>query len=109
MVTTLAKTGNIAPSGAEAEIYIGHGDLPQNQNWSGEYEGDLDEVRISNVSRSANWILSEYRNQWAPASFYGVGGETAAGTALPAYTVNLRSIGRPGPTAPAALTPPAAR
>ena len=93
LVTTMAKTGNIAPSGAEPEVYIGHGDLPENVGWSGQFVGDLDEVRVSNVSRSANWILTEYRNQSAPASFYAVGGETAAGVALPAYTVNLRSIG----------------
>ena len=92
-VTSLAKTGNIAPSAAEPDVYIGHGDLPENVAWSGQFEGDLDEVRISNVARSANWILTEYRNQSAPASFYAVGGETAAGVALPAYTVNLRSIG----------------
>ena len=51
VVTPLAKTGNIAPSGAEADVYIGQGDLPrERQNWSGEYEGDIDEVRISNVT-----------------------------------------------------------
>jgi hypothetical protein len=33
----------------------------------------LDEVRVSNTVRSAGWILTEYRNQYAPASFYSVG------------------------------------
>ncbi len=96
VVTTLAKTGSIAPSSAEPQVYIGQGDLPENVAWSGQYVGDLDELRISTVARSANWILTEYRNQSAPASFYAVGGETAAGVALPAYTVNLRSIGSGG-------------
>ena len=90
------KTGNIPPSAAEPNVYIGHGDLPENVAWSGQFEGGIDEVRVSNVARSANWILSEYRNQSAPAGFYAVGGETVAGVALSTYTVNLRSIGTAG-------------
>ena len=35
----------------------------------------LDEVRVSNIARSAGWILTEYRNQNAPATFYTVGAE----------------------------------
>ena len=88
-----AKTGNIPPSAAQPDVWIGHGDLPDSVAWSGQYEGNIDEVRISNVTRSANWILTEYRNQSAPAGFYAVGGETAAGVPLATYTVNLRSIG----------------
>jgi hypothetical protein len=42
----------------------------------GDYlNGILDEVRISNIARSAGWILTEYRNQNAPATFYAVGTE----------------------------------
>ena len=93
LLTSMAKTGNIAPSGAEPGVYIGHGDLPENVAWSGQFEGDIDEVRISNVTRSANWILTEYRNQSAPASFYTAGGETAAGVSLATFRVNYRSIG----------------
>ena len=88
-----AKTGNVPPSAAEPNVYIGQGDLPENVAWSGQFEGDIDEVRISNVTRSANWLLSEYRNQSAPGGFYAVGGETPAGAGLASYTVNLRSIG----------------
>ena len=35
----------------------------------------LDEVRVSNTVRSAGWILTEYNNQNAPATFYTVGAE----------------------------------
>lgn len=94
---SVAKTGNVAPSAAEPEVFIGHGDLPQNVGWSGQFEGEIDEVRISSVARSANWILTEYRNQVAPASFYAVGLESPVAQALPTYTVNLRSIGTAGP------------
>ncbi|MFH1521336.1 MAG: hypothetical protein ABIF18_00085, partial [archaeon] len=39
------------------------------------YTGLIDEVRISNVARSAGWIATEYNNQFSPDSFYSVGEE----------------------------------
>ena len=36
-------------------------------------DGILDEVRISNISRSAFWIETEYNNQNSPLTFYTVG------------------------------------
>jgi hypothetical protein len=35
--------------------------------------GSLDEVRISNSARSTDWILTEYRNQSAPATYLTAG------------------------------------
>ncbi|MDD3292453.1 MAG: DUF2341 domain-containing protein, partial [Methanocellales archaeon] len=35
----------------------------------------LDEVRVSNTVRSANWIKTEYNNQYSPSTFYSVGSE----------------------------------
>lgn len=32
--------------------------------------GSVDEVRISNTARNADWIITEYNNQLAPGSFY---------------------------------------
>jgi hypothetical protein len=60
-----------------------------NQNYFGisQYSGDhglygtFDEFRISNTARSAGWILTSYRNQNTPSSFYTVGSEVA-GAAL---------------------------
>jgi hypothetical protein len=37
--------------------------------------GTIDEVRISNVSRSADWIRTEYNNQENPSTFCSVGFE----------------------------------
>jgi hypothetical protein len=34
-----------------------------------DFEGRMDEVRISNIERSADWILTEYNNQNNPGSF----------------------------------------
>ncbi|MHA2138965.1 MAG: DUF2341 domain-containing protein [Candidatus Hodarchaeales archaeon] len=37
------------------------------------YDGKIDEARLSNVARSANWIGTEFNNQYSPYSFYSVG------------------------------------
>ena len=55
---TLPKTGNIIPAGPERDMWIGHGDQPQDEIWSAEWEGLLDEVRISKVARDADWIAT---------------------------------------------------
>jgi hypothetical protein len=39
--------------------------------------GVLDETRISNSIRSADWIAAEYNNQNSPSTFYTVGSEVA--------------------------------
>ena len=38
-------------------------------------DGILDEVRVSNIVRSADWIMTEYNNQSNPGGFYTVGAE----------------------------------
>lgn len=37
------------------------------------FDGIIDDVRISDCTRSAAWILTEYNNQYTPSSFYNVG------------------------------------
>jgi biopolymer transport protein ExbB len=49
--------------------------LANNPQWPGYSNVILDEVRVSNIARSAGWIATEYRNQNAPATFYTVGAE----------------------------------
>jgi YD repeat-containing protein len=44
------------------------------------YSGSIDEVRISKVARSPDWILAEYRNQSSPLTFHSVGGEGLGGS-----------------------------
>lgn len=36
-------------------------------------QGKIDEVRISNIDRDSNWILTEYNNQSSPSTFYSIG------------------------------------
>jgi len=39
------------------------------------WDGRIDEVRISDVARSASWIETEYNNQNNPSAFYTIGSE----------------------------------
>ncbi|MFW9818706.1 MAG: DUF2341 domain-containing protein, partial [Candidatus Thorarchaeota archaeon] len=50
------------------------------QNWwigtdgnANYFDGIIDEVKISQISRSADWINTEYNNKYDPNSFYSVG------------------------------------
>ncbi|MFX1457533.1 MAG: DUF2341 domain-containing protein, partial [Promethearchaeota archaeon] len=47
-----------------------------------EWNGNIDEVRISNITYSAGWIITEYNNQYDPKSFYSVGKESTV-TGIP--------------------------
>ncbi|MFX0210170.1 MAG: DUF2341 domain-containing protein, partial [Candidatus Hodarchaeota archaeon] len=37
------------------------------------WDGEIDEVRISNIARSADWIQTEFNNQNNPVNFYSIG------------------------------------
>jgi hypothetical protein len=44
-----------------------------NTGCTGYLGGIIDEVRLSNIARSADWLKTEYNNQNDPSSFYSVG------------------------------------
>ena len=44
-------------------------------NEARDWNGLLDEVRLSNTSRSANWIAAEYNNENSPSTFSSLGNE----------------------------------
>jgi hypothetical protein len=68
--------------------YIGRGQ-------SGYWGGSLDEIRVSDVARSNDWILTEYRNQNTPASFFTVGSlESGTGGSAVAITVTSTPAAR---------------
>ena len=55
---------------SESNLIIGDYEVrPRNFN------GSIDEVRVSNVVRNADWIKTGYNNQFDPATFYSVGVE----------------------------------
>jgi len=43
------------------------------------FNGIIDEARISNISRSADWIATEYNNQNGSSSFFSVGAAATLG------------------------------
>jgi hypothetical protein len=57
-----------------------HQSFPDQQRY---LDGSLDEFRISNVARSADWIKAEYNNQSSPSTFYSVGAQLAYTTTTP--------------------------
>lgn len=61
-----------------------HGNLKTNRQGKtdGWCKSTIDEVRISDTARSANWISTSYNNQNSPSTFYSLGSEEA-GAAVP--------------------------
>ncbi|MDD1670163.1 MAG: DUF2341 domain-containing protein, partial [Methanomicrobiales archaeon] len=66
----LAKSDAIKPASYQRDVWIGHGDQPTDVAWSAEWEGQIDEVRISRVGRSDAWIKTEYNNMNSPSTFH---------------------------------------
>jgi hypothetical protein len=44
--------------------------IGMNTTWNEFLDGQLDEVRISNIARSSNWIATEFSNQDSPSTFF---------------------------------------
>jgi hypothetical protein len=66
---SISRSGTLNLSTNNDPLYIG-----ANTGWPGEdFDGDIDEVRISNVARSVGWLQTSYNNQNDPSSFYSVG------------------------------------
>jgi len=54
----LSKTDNIVTT--PNEFWIGHGDNAVGETWSYPWNGSIDEVRISNIARSTDWIKAQH-------------------------------------------------
>lgn len=54
-------------------------------------DGTIDEARISNSARSADWIVTEYNSQGSPSTFFTLGSESA-NTSSAAITAPLGSF-----------------
>ena len=76
----------------EATTAFSSGNLGGNALYIGAYypapgptlftNGIIDEARISNIARSANWILTEYNNQNSPSTFYTIGSSLPASSTI---------------------------
>ena len=75
--STDPRAGNVDRGGKE--FWIGHGDHAIEQPWSFPWDGDLDEVRISDIERGADWVATQHNNQSSPATFHLVGAEEPNG------------------------------
>ena len=85
--TTTAKTG-VVNSGTQVVVVANNDNIPNDRYWNGQ----LDEVRMSNIARSTCWIQTEYNNQNSPATFYTVGTEQST----PPTSVDLLSLSARG-------------
>ena len=71
-----AKTGSLRQNTWDMKI----GNNPGSSTSYGCTDGQLDEVRISSVARSINWLTTEYNNQNSPATFCNLGTEEFSGS-----------------------------
>ena len=76
--TSFQFTGSIT-TGAN-DVAIGANVVPPTPTISKCFDGRIDEVRISSVARSAEWIKTSYNNQLSPSGFYTMGIEETEGT-----------------------------
>jgi hypothetical protein len=72
LVYSVPRTGPINTT--DKPLYIGRTEVAD------YYNGTIDEVRISNVARSAAWITTEFNNQNSSDTFYTLGNEEVIGT-----------------------------
>lgn len=70
--TGTAPPGSMANSG---DLYI----ASYSANPSNGWEGDVDEIRLTDTIHSADWISTEYNNQNSPDTFYWISGEQTGG------------------------------
>jgi autotransporter-associated beta strand protein len=87
LVTSVAAGNTSTVTGT---VNIGSNDDTTGTNY---FNGLLDEVRLSNVARSAGWIATEYANENSPSTFYSVGALTGNTATWTGAVSNLWSNG----------------
>ncbi len=66
--------------------------LGERAGYSQFFAGTLDELRVSNIVRSADWISAEYNNQNSPSTFYSVGSGSSLGPDLAPTITSANSV-----------------
>jgi uncharacterized repeat protein (TIGR01451 family) len=61
-----------------------------------DFGGIIDEVRVSNLARSADWIKTSYNNQGTPGTFYTIGAAQTQYASSGLLTSNVFRPGQPG-------------
>jgi hypothetical protein len=75
---------------------------------TGNYEGILDEVRVSDIERSAPWVKATYHSLWDSLVTFAIAVEVSATTATLTITANAASINIPATSASLTITANAA-
>ena len=74
------------------DLNLGAG-IDSNGNYNWIFDGIIDEVRISDTARSADWIETSYNNQNDPSSFITVGDEQTTDPGIPEFpTMSLPAL-----------------
>ncbi len=76
---TLSRSGTIGYAN-NIDLDIGRNSLSQNFS-GGQWHGGVDELRISSVARSADWVATEYANESSPSTFYTMEGQATPNSA----------------------------
>ncbi|NIQ81051.1 MAG: DUF2341 domain-containing protein, partial [Anaerolineales bacterium] len=66
---TQSKTTPLVSAGKE--FWIGHGDHAIEKAWSYPWHGGLDEIRISDLARSPDWIAAQHESMMDTFATYG--------------------------------------
>jgi len=91
-IGTNANTGR----GSTVSLKAGIGDYMY--AFPGNFNGVIDEVRVSNAARSATWIQTEYNNQFSPGRFLLFDSEEPLRGATASSRSDILSDSRPGQT-----------
>ncbi len=83
MINSIDQTNTVIEAAFSSTTPIHTPEIGEQADGSNFYGGTLDEVRVSNTARSADWIATEYNNQSSPATFYSVGVLTGNSTVSP--------------------------
>ena len=68
-------TGAPTATSSPRDLYFGNNPTPGGLY----YNGVLDEIRVSNITRSTDWMTTEYNNQKSPGAFFTLGPEQSSG------------------------------
>ena len=73
---------NAGSIGSLRNILFGSSTNRSYNNSNSDFDGAMDEIRISSISRSSDWIATEYANQNTPGSFVTFGLQQEVGAAV---------------------------
>ena len=83
-----AISGSLSNAASDTTDGLSIGSLNGATNFA---NGTLDEVRISKIVRSADWVATEYNNESSPSTFFSTTAATQASSTAPVITSGVLS------------------